>query len=153
MLTLTYMVGGWVWQNAYVINRIIKKIQKSMLIVAQVHDFFPHNFFVQFYREANIPFDPYLACAMLASYRALVSIFASSIIGKCKRRPLYMACCGVIIVGHLTLSSYFYFNHDGSLTKNFPVARWVPILSVTLGWTGLCLGYGSMVYILQVIYY
>ena len=31
MLMFAYMVGGWVWQNAYVINRIIKKTRFNIL--------------------------------------------------------------------------------------------------------------------------
>ena len=49
MLTFSYMVGGWVWQNAYVINRIIKntKFINVQRKVARVHNFFSHNFWKQ----------------------------------------------------------------------------------------------------------
>ena len=61
-----------------------------------------------------------------------------------------MGCCAVILLGHLILSSYFYFNQDESITKIYPVARWLPIISVMLVYAGHALGFGSIAYILQV---
>ena len=49
MLTFAYVLGGWVWQNAYVINGIIKryKIYQCSEKGLWVHNFFSHNFWKQ----------------------------------------------------------------------------------------------------------
>ena len=80
-------------------------------------------YMVPLLQDSEIPFDPYWAAAMLASYRGMMSIVGSSIISKCKRRPLYFCCGGLLISGLLTLSAYTYFNQNKLLTENFPVGK------------------------------
>ena len=80
-------------------------------------------YMVPLLQDSEIPFDPYWAAAMLASYRGMMSIVGSSIISKCKRRPLYFCCGGLLISGLLTLSAYTYFNQNKLLTEHFPVGN------------------------------
>ena len=47
MLTFAYKVGGWVWQNAYVITKITKKDQ--IVIGERLHEFA----LFEFLRERN----------------------------------------------------------------------------------------------------
>ena len=79
-----------------------------------------------------------------------MSIIGSSINGKCKRRTVYFVCCGHMIFGLLSLSAYSYFNQNELLTQNFPMARWIPIFSILILYTGFSFGYGSIPYMFQV---
>ena len=90
---------------------------------------------------------------MLATFRALSAIIGSSINGKCKRRPLYLICCGISIFGQLTLSSFCYFDQDELLTANFPFTRWIPIFSIMIIYTAFSFGFGGIPWMLQVIFF
>ena len=83
-------------------------------------------------------------------FRALMSILGMSMIGKCNRRKLYLVCCGIMIFGLLSLSCFSYFNHNELLTQNFPMARWIPIFSILIVYTGFSFGYAGIPYIFQV---
>ena len=109
-------------------------------------------YMVPLLKNAEIPFDPYWAAAMLASYRALIAIVGSSVTKGCKRRPQYITCSVVLACGLFLLSTYCYFNQEKLLTENFPVARWIPILALMIIYTAFSFGYGSIPYILQVRY-
>ena len=113
-----------------------------------------HNFSVlhtnYIYRSVQIPIDPYWAAAMLSTFRAMLCIVAPNVTSRFKRRPIYLACCAIVCMGTLTLSSYCYFNQNNQLVNQFPVTRWIPILAIVICYTGFSFGYGSVVYILQV---
>jgi hypothetical protein len=81
-----------------------------------------------------------------------MSILGMSILGSCKRKTTYLACCGLMILGLLCLSTYSYFNQDELLTDNFPMARWIPIFSILIIYTGFSFGYASLPYIFQVAF-
>ena len=81
-----------------------------------------------------------------------MSILCISMIGKCNRKKLYLVCCGIVIIGLLSLSSFSYFNQNESLTKSFPMARWIPLLSILIVYTGFSFGYAGIPYIFQVKY-
>ena len=81
-----------------------------------------------------------------------MSILGMSILGSCKRKITYLACCGLMILGLLCLSTYSYFNQDELLTDNFPMARWIPIFSILIIYTGFSFGYASLPYIFQVTF-
>ena len=78
-------------------------------------------YMVPLLQEAEIPFDPYWAAAMLACYRVIISILSSSLLAQFKRRPTYFCCGGFLISGLLTISAYTYFNQNKLLTDNFPI--------------------------------
>ena len=80
-------------------------------------------YMVPLLQEAEIPFDPYWAAAMLASYRGMMSILSSSFSAQCKKRPTYFCCGGLLISGLLTISAYTYFNQNKLLTENFPIGN------------------------------
>ena len=105
-----------------------------------------------YFSKSKIPIDPFWAAAMLATFRALSSIIGSSVNGKCKRRPLYLICCGVSIFGQLSLSSFCYFDQDELLTTNFPFTRWIPIFSIMIIYTAFSFGFGGIPWMLQVIF-
>ena len=102
------------------------------------------------YRNVELPIDPYWAAAMVSTFRALLCIVAPNITWRFKRRPIYLACCATVCTGTLTLSWYCYFNQNDLLINNFPMTRWIPILSILICYIGYSFGYGSVVYILQV---
>ena len=102
------------------------------------------------FRSTDIPIDPYWAAAMLASYRALLCIFGSSLTGKFKRRPIYISCCGLVSFGTLLMASYCFFNQDKSLTNEFPYAKWIPIIAIVTCYSAFALGLGSIPYMFQV---
>merc|ERR1711879_348521 len=106
-------------------------------------------YMVPLLQEAEIPFDPYWAAAMLASYRGLMSFVGSSFSARCKKRTMYFCCGGLLISGLLSLSAYTYFNQTKLLTNNFPVARWIPIFSIIVIYTSFSFGWGSLPYVLQ----
>ena len=81
-----------------------------------------------------------------------MSILGMSILGSCKRKTTYLACCGLMILGLLCLSTYSYFNQEELLTDNFPMARWIPIFSILIIYTGFSFGYASLPYIFQVAF-
>ena len=108
-------------------------------------------YMVPLLQEAEIPFDPYWAAAMLSTYRGLMSFVGSSFSAKCKKRTMYFCCGGLLISGLLTLSAYCYFNQNKLLTDNFPVARWLPIFSILVIYTSFSFGWGSLPYVLQVM--
>ena len=87
---------------------------------------------------------------MLSTFRAMLCIVAPNVTSRFKRRPIYLACCAIVCMGTLTLSSYCYFNQNNQLVNQFPVTRWIPILAIVICYTGFSFGYGSVVYILQV---
>ena len=87
---------------------------------------------------------------MLASYRALLCIFGSSLTGKFKRRPIYISCCGLVSFGTLLMASYCFFNQDKSLTNEFPYAKWIPIIAIVTCYSAFALGLGSIPYMFQV---
>ena len=103
-----------------------------------------------FFSQAKIPIDPFWAAAMMATYRALIAIIGSSVNGKYRRRPTYLICCGISIIGQLSLSSYCYFNQDELLTTNFPFAKWIPIFSIMMIYTAFSFGFGAIPFMLQV---
>jgi hypothetical protein len=105
------------------------------------------------FSKSKIPIDPFWAAAMLATFRALSAIIGSSVNGKCKRRPLYLICCGVSIFGQLSLSSFCYFDQDELLTTNFPFTRWIPIFSIMIIYTAFSFGFGGIPWMLQVIFF
>ena len=106
-----------------------------------------------YFSKSKIPIDPFWAAAMLATFRALSAIIGSSVNGKCKRRPLYLICCGVSIFGQLSLSSFCYFDQDELLTANFPFTRWIPIFSIMIIYTAFSFGFGGIPWMLQVIFF
>ena len=106
-----------------------------------------------YFSKSKIPIDPFWAAAMLATFRALSAIIGSSVNGKCKRRPLYLICCGVSIFGQLSLSSFCYFDRDELLTANFPFTRWIPIFSIMIIYTAFSFGFGGIPWMLQVIFF
>ena len=81
-----------------------------------------------------------------------MSILGMSILGNCKRKTTYLVCCGLMVLGLLCLSTYSYFNQDELLTDNFPMARWIPIFSILIIYTGFSFGYASLPYIFQVAF-
>ena len=101
-------------------------------------------------RRANISFDAYWAAALIGSYRAVVSIIGPSITRKCRRRVLYLSCCGVQIIGLLSLAAYGYFDHNESLSETHPMTRWIPIISILIVFSAYAFGFGSIPYMLQV---
>jgi uncharacterized membrane protein len=101
-------------------------------------------------RSAQIPFDSYWAAAMLATFRAIVSILGSSFVGKCKRRPMYLSCCAISCLGNLTLAAYCYLNQDGLLTTTFPMARWIPVIAIMFIYIAYAFGIGCICYMFQV---
>ena len=106
-------------------------------------------YMVPLLEQSQVPLSPYWAAAMLASYRALMSVLGSTFNGKCQRRPLYLSCCAINIIGLTMLSAYCYFNQNGLLTSNFPIATWIPIISIMILYSGYGLGFGGMPYQLQ----
>jgi hypothetical protein len=102
-------------------------------------------------RSAQIPFDPYWAAAMLASFRAITAILGSSFVGKCKRRPMYLSCCALSGFGNFTLAAYCYLNQDGQITTIFPMARWIPVIAIMFIYVAFSFGIGSISYMLQVL--
>ena len=110
---------------------------------------FQKNIF-NLFRNAKIPIDPYWAAALLASLRAVISILASNINGKFKRRTVYITCCGIVASGSLLMAIYFYENQNGKLSENNSWLGWIPILAIIICYIGFALGFGSMPYILQV---
>ena len=107
-------------------------------------------YMVSLLQKSNIPLDPFWASALLASYRALIAILASTISGMYKKRPIYLTSWGIFLVGLLSLTAYSFFNQNGLLTDHFPVAKWIPIFSILIYYTGYSLGFGSIPYMLQV---
>ena len=106
-----------------------------------------------YFSKSKIPIDPFWAAAMLATFRALSAIIGSSVNGKCKRRPLYLICCGISIFGQLSLSSFCYFDQDEVLTTNFPFTRWIPIFSIMMIYTAFSFGFGGIPWMLQVDFF
>ena len=105
------------------------------------------------FRNAKIPIDPYWAAALLASLRAVISILASNINGKFKRRTVYITCCGIVASGSLLMAIYFYENQNGNLSETNSWLGWIPILAIIICYIGFACGFGSMPYILQVTNY
>ena len=87
---------------------------------------------------------------MLSTYRALIAIIGASVNGKYKRRTLYLVCCGVSIIGQLSLAFYCFFNQDESLTENFPITKWIPIFSIMMVYTAFSFGFGAIPFMLMV---
>ena len=105
-----------------------------------------------FFSQSKIPIDPFWAAAMLSTYRALIAIIGASVNGKYKRRSLYLVCCGVSIIGQLSLAFYCFFNQDESLTENFPITKWIPIFSIMMVYTAFSFGFGAIPFMLMVIF-
>ena len=100
--------------------------------------------------KSDVPIDPYWASAMIASYRALVSILGSTVNARYRRRPVYLTCCCIFIVGLISLATYLYFNEDGTLTEEYSIAKWIPIFSIMIIYTGFALGFATIPFMLQV---
>ena len=108
-------------------------------------------YMVSMLKDADIPLDPYWACAIISLFRTIVAIFGSTLNAKCKRRTMYLTCCGIHLAGLSSLATYFYMNYDGNLTQEYPVLKWTPIFSMMIIYTAFAFGYGSIPFILQVI--
>ena len=108
-------------------------------------------YMVPLLQKSNIPLDPYWASALLASYRAIVSILGSTIIGKYSKRPVYFTSWAIFLTGLLSLTSYSYLNQDGLLTDNYAFAKWIPMFAILIFYTGFSLGFASIPYMLQVL--
>ena len=103
-----------------------------------------------YFRSTKIPIDPYYGAAMLATIRAMISILSSSIVGKFKRRTMFIACDSIMICGTLLLATYCYFNQDESLTDAIPYAKWIPIIAILFMYIAFSFGVGSIPYAYQV---
>ena len=108
------------------------------------------NISLQKFRSTNIPIDPYWAAATLASFRAVMVIFGSTLTRRFKRRPVYISCCGIISFGNLLMASYCFFNQDQSLTNQFTYAKWTPIIAIVFTYSGCALGFLIIPYMFQV---
>lgn len=117
------------------------------MIVTIVHEF---NLVIILLRSADIPMDPYWGAAMLACTRAILTLIASAVVAKVKRKPIYLACVGCVSVGTFSLAAYCYFNQNAHLTSTFPIASWIPIFSILICYVGYAFGMGSIPFMLQV---
>ena len=94
--------------------------------------------------------DPFWASALIGVIRGFLSIIGSTITSKFKRRPVYLSSCVIFSTGLFSLSAYCYFNSNGDLTEALPIAKWIPIFSILIVYTGFSFGYGSTPFMLQV---
>ena len=97
--------------------------------------------------EAKIPFDPYWTSAWMGSVRAILSCLALPFIGRFMKRTVHFFCSGVLIIGLLSLSAFTYFYET---LEEYPVARWIPIISILLIYASHSFGRESVIFALQV---
>ena len=101
--------------------------------------------------EAEIHIDPYLAAAMLATWRGIMSLIGTPMIGRFLKRTVHF-CCGIALtIGLLSLSAFTFFNQDSGLVHhNAPTLGWIPIISILLIYTSVSLGWLSIIFQLRV---
>ena len=100
--------------------------------------------------EAEIPFDPYLACAGIALFRfSLMIIFAFAIANRVKRRPMFLTTAIAEVIGLLGIATYFLLKKYDILLSDYPSIKWLPVASIMLVYAGFAMGYGSVPYMLQ----
>ena len=110
------------------------------------------SFWCTFYhfREAKIPLDPYFGAVLLATIRAIMAIFGSSMANKFKKRTTFIICDIIMCNGTIMLATYYYMNQNGKLTEAFPYARWIPIIAILVMYLAFACGIGSIPYSYQV---
>ena len=106
-------------------------------------------YFVPLLLEAKIPIDLYWAAAFLASYRAILSVFALPFIGNLEKRKVHFVSGAFLILGLLSLSISSYLIHVADLLENYPMAGWIPIISILLIYTSEALGWVSIIIAFQ----
>ena len=100
--------------------------------------------------EAEIHIDPYLAAAMLATWRGIMSLIGTPMIGRFLKRTVHF-CCGIVLtIGLLSLSAFTFFNQDSGLVHNAPTLGWIPIISILLIYNSVSLGWLSIIFQLRV---
>ena len=107
-------------------------------------------YMISLLQKSKVPIDSFWAGAIVASHRAIMSIFGSRLIAKYERRTVYLSCCVLFSSGLISLASYLYLNIDDFLIDEYPITRWMPIISIMIIYTAFALGYGSIPFILQV---
>ena len=100
--------------------------------------------------EADIPFDPYLAAAAISLYRlVLILMFSFGIANRVRRRPLFLLTGVGIVLGNLSLATYFVVRTHSDVVLSYPQLKWVPVIGLLLIYTAFSMGYGSVPYMLQ----
>ena len=108
------------------------------------------NYMVGILIEADIPFNPYLVSAGIMLFRfALYVTFSFGIAHRIKRRPLYIFTAIAMIIGNLSIATYFVLKSNISFMQSYPQIKWVPVISILLIYTACAMGYGIVPYMLQ----
>ena len=100
--------------------------------------------------EAEIHIEPYLAAALLATWRGIMSLIGTPLIGRFKKRTVYFGCGIILTIGLLSLSAFTFFNQDSGLVHNHPSLGWIPIISILLIYTSISFGWLSISFQLRV---
>ena len=109
----------------------------------------PAQFYVvPILKNAKVPLDAYWIAPILAFTRVIFGTASIFIAKKLKQRPIYFISVSFMGLATLMLSIYSYFNLDGALTLNYPVAKWIPVLSVFLMQAACGFGTGTIPYTL-----
>lgn len=100
--------------------------------------------------EAEIHIEPYLAAALLATWRGIMSLIGTPLIGRFKKRTVYFGCGIILTIGLLSLSAFTFFYQDSGLVHNHPSLGWIPIISILLIYTSISFGWLSISFQLRV---
>ena len=89
-------------------------------------------YMVQVFIDLDAPIDPYIATAILYTFRCVVIIFANFFVAHFKMRPVFFstALCHLIFLGIVTV--YSFLDKDGMVSSVYPMAKWTPIICVML---------------------
>ena len=107
-------------------------------------------YMVSMLKAADAPLDPFQCFALIALFRIIVTFFGLGLNKRFKRRPMYLLCCGIHLIGMAGLATYFLLNVDGKLTNVNQLMRLVPIFCMMISYMAFAFGYGSIPFILHV---
>jgi MFS family permease len=108
-------------------------------------------YLVPIFQKSNIPISSYLAAASLSCFRLIIVIISTLLSSVVPRRPLLMITLFITATGALLLGTNAYLDKQpwfNELQSNYPVLKWVPLISIFLIYAGFSGGLGPVIQIL-----
>ena len=95
------------------------------------------------------PVGSFLVGAGLSGFRGVLIFMGTFLCSFIRRRLMYLGTAMFFTIGLYMLATFLYFNQDGQLTRDYWMAKYVPLLCLLLIYAAYGLGYSHIPYILQ----
>eukprot|EP00095_Tigriopus_kingsejongensis_P002049 maker-scaffold254_size236139-snap-gene-0.10 protein:Tk02049 transcript:maker-scaffold254_size236139-snap-gene-0.10-mRNA-1 annotation:"solute carrier family facilitated glucose transporter member 8" len=102
-------------------------------------------YMVPILKQTNIPIDPYWCAAFMTLYRAVISVGASGMVNRCRRRPILLGTGLLLAFSSGSLGFYTFLQSRGWL-DHLPWTNWLPMVFISMLYTGFSCGYATVIY-------